>query len=70
MVRVHVIKSLFSFPLAQTCTLKAVKNMVAMVSVPGSVPKPSSLPVQAAWNLKFCLISACIAVITRVLAVC
>lgn len=34
MVCVHVIESLFSFPLAQTCVLKAVKNVVAMVSVP------------------------------------
>lgn len=31
---VHVIESLFSFPLSQTCALKAVKNVVAMVSVP------------------------------------
>lgn len=42
MVCVHVIECLFSFFLAQTCALKAVKNVVAMVSVPypsSSVPK-------------------------------
>lgn len=43
MARVHAIKSLFSLPLPLMCGLKAVKNMVAMVSVP-SPPCFTSLP--------------------------